>query len=361
MAIPKVSVIVPVYKVEKYLRQCLDSLVAQSLKEIEFILINDGSPDNCGEILREYAARYPQFKLIEQANKGYAGARNAAFSHATGEYIGFVDSDDWVAPDMFEKLWQQAHTHDADVSECSFWRYFEIDNVYIPYDTTPQIKLLACSGGKLKGAEAMLFDDAVTWYRIYRRSMLEKYEIRFREEMTMGEDICLFLESVCVANKIVVIPDCLYYYRNQRPGQQTSFNDERLYSFFTLFDIFGAFVKKHGLEYLEPWILHLRLSRYCYGYENAKPEIREAYFQQMRHALLDAGVTRQSRIAPGCCRYGGISHRLRYLLLRILHPLTLRAILDGNRKRFDRIIAFRVFLLNLPRLCLKILRGTRTH
>lgn len=352
-AMIRISVIVPVYNVEKYLPQCLDSLAAQTLPEMEFILVNDGCTDGSGTILREYAARHDRFRLVEQENRGCAGARNAAFPLARGEYIGFVDSDDWVRPDMFRRLWELAASNDADVAECSFTYYYERDGIYVQNDITALAALLKKSGGTIRGAEGILFDTPASWNRIYRREMLERYNLRFVEQMRTGEDICLALGSLSVARRIVATPESFYFYRFQRPGQQTSFGDERLFSFFTLFDFYGDFIRKHNLEYLEPWILHLRLSRYCYGYENVVPALREAYFAAMKEQLLAAGISAGSRIARGSIAYGGARNRIRYALLAVLHPICLRAVMAGNRKQFELIISLRLFLLDLPRRIMK--------
>ena len=99
--VPKVSIIVPVYKVEKYLRKCIDSIINQTLKDIEIILVDDGSPDNCGKICDEYAAKDTRIKVIHKENGGLSSARNAGMEVAEGEYIGFVDSDDWIESDMY--------------------------------------------------------------------------------------------------------------------------------------------------------------------------------------------------------------------------------------------------------------------
>ena len=98
--VPKVSIIVPVYKVEKYLRKCIDSIINQTLKDIEIILVDDGSPDNCGKICDEYAAKDTRIKVIHKENGGLSSARNAGMEVAEGEYIGFVDSDDWIESDL---------------------------------------------------------------------------------------------------------------------------------------------------------------------------------------------------------------------------------------------------------------------
>ena len=117
----KVSVIVPVYNSENYLRQCLDSLVYQTLNDIEIIAVNDGSTDNSAIILEEYALKFPdKIRQFNQENKGQACARNFGLQQAKGEYIGFVDSDDSVALDLFEKMYQLARSEKADLVECDF-------------------------------------------------------------------------------------------------------------------------------------------------------------------------------------------------------------------------------------------------
>ena len=110
-----ISLIIPVYNVENYLRQCLDSIINQTLKEIEIICINDGSTDSSKQILEEYALKDERIKIINQKNKGAGAARNSGIDAATGEYIGFVDSDDWVNLDAFEKLYNKITRENVDI------------------------------------------------------------------------------------------------------------------------------------------------------------------------------------------------------------------------------------------------------
>ena len=112
----KISIIVPVYNVEKYLERCLDSLINQTLKDIEIICINDGSTDNSSEILKEYAKKDSRIIIINQNNQGISVARNNGMNKAKGKYIGFVDSDDWVDLDFFEKLYKAAEKHNAQIA-----------------------------------------------------------------------------------------------------------------------------------------------------------------------------------------------------------------------------------------------------
>ena len=116
----KVSVVIPIYNVEKYLRQCLDSVVNQTLKEIEIICVNDGSTDSSPAIINEYAAKDPRIVVIDKANSGYGHSMNCGFDLARGEYIGIVESDDYADPDMFEKLYECAAADGLDVVKSGF-------------------------------------------------------------------------------------------------------------------------------------------------------------------------------------------------------------------------------------------------
>ena len=344
---PKVSVIVPVYNVEQYLEQCLDSLNAQTLPEMEFILIDDGSTDRSGELAEQFAAAHPRFRVIHQENKGYAGARNAAIPLAKGKYIGFVDSDDYVEPEMFQKLYEAAEQENADISGCSFSYYYQNDDQIVPYRNFMFSRVLKKNQGKFfGGAETSIFDNAVTWNRIYSRKMIETYGIRFAENMKMAEDVPFFWCSYLTANKITLSEECLYYYRNQRAGQQTSFKDERIFSFFTLFENFETFMRKQGITNFSPWLLHLKLSRYCYGYEQIQKDLRNEFFQRCRNDFRDSGISFLSPIAKGPVS-------AKYCLLRILHPLAKIAVLWNMEWLFSAIVTFRKQIESISRIFLK--------
>ena len=343
----KVSVIVPVYNVEPYLIQCLESLAAQTLPEMEFLLVDDGSTDGSGALARDFAAVHPRFRFFNQENRGYAGARNAVLPLANGEFTGFVDSDDYVEPEMFEKLYRAAKSSGAEVAGCSFAYYFQQDKVHVPFDNSPYRVLLERNGGRLRGgAEGAIFDNAVTWNKIYSTEMLKRCDIRFAEKLRMAEDVPVFWESYLAARKIVLIGDVLYHYRNQRAGQQVGIRDRRIFSFFTLFDEVEEFLRRNRIDGFDPWLLNLKLSRFCYGYEKADPELRSEFFAAICDAL--AGTPRNAKIASGpLC--GGGPERLRFFLLRFLHPLALRAVRRRDERAFARIIALREHLGALPR------------
>ena len=113
---PKISIIVPVYKVEKYIHKCIDSILAQTFTDFELILVDDGSPDNCGKICDEYAKEDSRIVVIHKDNGGVSDARNIGISRANGEYIGFVDSDDYIDKDMYKNLYESCLNNKADIS-----------------------------------------------------------------------------------------------------------------------------------------------------------------------------------------------------------------------------------------------------
>ncbi len=345
---PAVSVVVPVYNVERYLRRCLDSLAAQTLEGIEVILVNDGSSDGSGEILREYARRVPAFRLCEQMNRGYSGARNAGLALATGKFVGFVDADDWVEPEMFQHLFELAESRKADIAQCSFAWYLEQEDRHEARDNSWIPPLLAQSGGALRGAEAILLEDIAIWKKIYRRTLLEGEGLAFDEKMPMGEDVPFHLSALCLARKIAASDRPLYHYRRQRSGQQTSISDARLLAFFDIFTNMRALIDRKRLPELAPWMLHLQLSRHCYGYELARPELHDVYFDRLRRTFSELGIRAGDPIAAGPLRHGSLSTRFRWLSLRFLHPRALKAIVSGDREGFDRLIRCRVWLQNAP-------------
>ena len=120
-----ISIIVPVYKVEPYIHQCIRSILNQTYRDIEILLIDDGSTDKCGEICEEYARIDSRIQVFHTENKGLSAARNLGLMEAKGEYIGFVDSDDWIEPDMYESLLRQLGESEADISACKIWDEYQ--------------------------------------------------------------------------------------------------------------------------------------------------------------------------------------------------------------------------------------------
>ncbi len=201
----KISVIVPVYEVEPYLRKCLDSVVNQTYQNLEIILVDDGSPDKCPAICDEYAARDERIQVIHKENGGVASARNAGLERVTGDYIGWVDSDDWIETDMFEYLLENAEKFGADITVCG--RY-EISKENKKFRGWEEIKCI----NRLEGLTLLLQNDLMQnflWDKLWRRDLFQG--ILFPAGKTF-EDVAIMYRLFERAEKVVCLPVAKYNY-----------------------------------------------------------------------------------------------------------------------------------------------------
>lgn len=205
----KLSIIVPCYKVEQYLPRCLDSLVNQTLDDIEIICINDGSPDNCLDILKEYRNRYgDKICIIDKKNEGVWKGRRDGIARASGEYIGFVDSDDYVREDYAEKLYNAALTQNADISCCGFDRIdMETGKLY----SREMTKFKHASFDIQSNPGLLLEVNAAPWNKIFRSGLLKN--MAELEHIPKALDDMMFAQLIYInAGKIVFINESLIYY-----------------------------------------------------------------------------------------------------------------------------------------------------
>jgi glycosyltransferase involved in cell wall biosynthesis len=217
---PKVSVVVPIYNVERYLRQCLDSVIGQTLNELQIVLVDDGSTDGCPGIVDEYAARDARIVAIHQPNRGSGAARNTGIRAATGAYIGFVDSDDWVEPDMFQSLYDAAVQHGTDMTGCLYYHYDS--QAKDPAERDQLRDWAGNSAGRIFKVED--FSQVIIgyhWRYLYRSELVR--QVPFVEgEGTGHEDVPFSVECSIKAQSILTIPRGLYHYRNEGRGQKNS-------------------------------------------------------------------------------------------------------------------------------------------
>ena len=207
----KLSIIIPIYNVEDFLPQCLDSVINQTHPNLEIILVNDGSTDSCGEIGEEYAAKDPRIKVIHKENGGLSDARNAGLKIATGDFISFIDSDDFVAVDFCEKLLETLLENTADVAECDFLA-FENDRDLEKFSTDTKEKIEVF---ETEAALELLMKEyfkQTVWNKLYRREVLGDFEFPVGK---INEDEFWTYKVFGNAKKIVKIPDVLYFYRQQ--------------------------------------------------------------------------------------------------------------------------------------------------
>lgn len=203
----KISIIVPVYNVEKYLKRCLDSLINQTLKDIEIICVNDGSKDSSLQILEEYAQKDSRIVIYNQENSGLSVARNTGLEHVNGEYIGFVDSDDWVDLDFYAKLYNSAKNNNADIAVADFVREhhnkkpkrlnIKEEKIY----TKPEDKFMVCK----------VHREGCVWNKIYRTEFIKSINLKFVPKMYY-EDRDFTVRSLYFSKILVTTPNTYYRY-----------------------------------------------------------------------------------------------------------------------------------------------------
>lgn len=225
-----ISVIVPVYKVEKYLRQCLDSLAAQTLDDIEIIIVDDGSPDGCPAICDEYAAKDARVKVVHKENGGLLSARKAGFAASIGDYIGFVDGDDWVEPDTFLNMYNSVREYSPDMvlSEflCDYGDRAEPSEQCFEESFYDRVRL------EKEIFPVMLFDGRFysfgvnpnCWSKLVRRELIEKNLLPVDERIRMGEDAAFIYPCLLDSQSISCLKTPTYHYRITGQSMSTAYD-----------------------------------------------------------------------------------------------------------------------------------------
>lgn len=227
----KVSVIVPVYNTAKYLKRCLDSLIMQTLEDIEIIVIEDASKDNANEILKEYEEKYEdKIKVFHnKTNKGIGYNRNFGIKKATGKYISFIDSDDWTNETMYEKMYEKAIKDNLDLVVCKFHKMLEKDDDLIEIE--PDFKVPYFKNTSLKDNPNLLLDiNLAPWNKIYKKELLEN--VMFPEDLKY-EDAIVVVKAMARAKKIGMVDERLDYYL-VRSKSETTVMDKRVFDILTI-------------------------------------------------------------------------------------------------------------------------------
>ncbi len=260
---PKVSIVVPVYNVEKYLSKCLDTLVNQTLDDYEIIVVNDGSPDNSQSIIDTYAAKYPdKIKAYQKKNGGLSDARNFGMEKATGDFIGFVDSDDFVSLEMFEKLYNKAVSTESDVVVCSHYAVKLNHKNEIKKSITLKIRNAYKYGHSIfDSPDILAYARSFAWNKLYKKEIIEGYRFPVGQ---LYEDSAVVYNILSEAKKIEAVNEPLYYYVVDRAGAITGAVDNRIFDVFksctSIIEHYKKIEKfedlKQQLEFL--CIIHLR-------------------------------------------------------------------------------------------------------
>lgn len=232
-----VSVIIPVYQVQQYLARCLDSVLCQTLPCIEILLVDDGSKDSSGEICDHYAKKDERIKVIHQQNMGLGLARNTGLLHARCAYVAFLDSDDYVAPNMYEILYREATLHHLDFvgsGECMVGPADAVQRrAYVQqptlFETEQEVRtlLLGSLGAPPNSATDAAYGMSV-WKNLYRKEVIDQHGLRFESERQfISEDILFNMEFLFHTKRAAMLPDCLYYYCMNGDSLTKSYRPDR--------------------------------------------------------------------------------------------------------------------------------------
>lgn len=292
---PKVSIIIPTYNVEEYLRECMESVVNQTLRDIEIICINDGSTDGSLKILQEYAGRDDRIVLIDKMNEGYGVGMNTGIEHASGEYIGIVEPDDYVPPDMYEELYYTASENDLDFVKADFYRFTkdsrtgELNLIYNRLDASGEnYNQVICPFEKPYVTKFIMN----TWSGIYRREFLEEHHIR--HNTTPGaafQDNGFFWQTFMYAKRCMFVDKPYYMNRRDNPNSSVK-NKTKVYCMNVEYDfIRDIFMQKENKELWERFKYYYNYKRY-YSYlftlgrisEEFKKEYVERFSREFRRA-----------------------------------------------------------------------------
>lgn len=244
--IPKLSIVVPVFNVEKYIQECLDSILHQSFQEFELLLIDDGSSDQSGSICDEYAAHDVRISVFHTINRGQAAARNLGIEKSKGEYIGFVDSDDWIDPVMFEKLLEENHRTECEIVACNF-HIMDENGTFSLWNQKSRNLLFS----KEEAMKEIIHNAILTFSpcnKIYKRSLFR--EAKFKEGIIL-EDMDLSYRILYASNGVAYISKGYYYYRyNEKSTLRTKFSLKRLDSYHVFKTMYEFYVKHYPEEAL---------------------------------------------------------------------------------------------------------------
>ena len=284
----ELSVVFPMYNVAKYLEQCIASVTEWKAPYVEFLFVNDGSPDNSREIVLKWAKRDPRIKLLDKPNGGCASARQYGLEHALGRYIGFIDPDDYIDGSMFRKLLRAAMTGSYDISYCGYNEYYEdtkktrrVDDVLSwPYcDGTSDPKRIR---------DLIAYCRVAIWRGIYKREMLEGSGIHFYTDLKRFDDLPFKVETFSAAKSVIALQEHLYYYRLARPGQDVSADDERLYIHFDIFKYLNQSIASQHDQALTDQLQICKIQTHLYALRKIRPEFKEYY---IKHAKEDLNTT----------------------------------------------------------------------
>lgn len=260
----KVSIIVPVYNQENFLRECLDSLINQTLKDIEILCIDDGSTDSSSKILYAYEVQDKRVKVIYKENTGYGDSVNVGLSRAESKYIGIVESDDFVERDMFERLYQKAEEFNTDIIKADYYNYYSKSGLAQKsnnFDTFPKNQILS-----QEEKNNLVFAASSIWCGLYRKDFLKDNNIWFLSSPGASyQDTSFSFISNITAKRIVLIDKVLLYYRSDNIN--SSVNDcRKIYCIINEFNYIKRYIYSYHLEWAFPLFAKAKFTTFLWNY-----------------------------------------------------------------------------------------------
>ena len=289
---PRISIVIPVYNTEQYLKECLDSLIRQTMRDIELICVNDGSTDGSRAILAEYAEKDERIRLIDQPNSGYGRAMNTGIDQAAGEYIGIVEPDDYVSLTMFEDLYSVAATDDLDLVKADYLRF--VSNLKAETRTFKYTHLSDRQEDyrrvfKPRDEKGSFFFVMNTWSGIYRKDFLQKYAIRHNETPGASyQDNGFWFQTFLYAERAMILD--IPCYRVRRDNPNSSIRDpEKVMAMSREYDyIRGILEKDEKLwEEMKEVYWRLRIRNHNATMNRIAPEKRKEFLKEVRQEILE--------------------------------------------------------------------------
>lgn len=296
---PKVSVVVPVYNVAAFLPACLDSICAQTLKDIEIIVVNDGSTDNSLEIAQEYAAKDERVKVLTKENRGYGHTMNLGFSHARGAYIGIVESDDCARPEMFETLYNLAVKNDADVVRSNYWNMSENGTQFDLVDVLNLCDAPYESAFDTVNHPDILRGSPAIWTAIYKASFLKENGIEFLETPGASfQDTGFALKVLTSARRMVITRKAFLNYRVDNAGSSVK-SGAKMYCVCDEYESFEKHLARNpqraeAFRYVIP---SKKYETYVWNYNRLDASLKPEFMERMSREFADAkasGTLKQS-------------------------------------------------------------------
>lgn len=273
----KVSIIVPIYNVEKYLRECLDSLVNQTLKDIEIICVDDGSTDNSGKILDEYAVRDNRIKVIHKENGGYGKAMNVGLDNATGECIGIVESDDFADIHMFEDLYNLIEKNNCDFIKSDYYSYYTKSNKNFKTNIFKNYKVNIVTN--LSEDKTMLFINPCIWSALYKKDFLLKNNIRFLETPGASYQDTSFNHKVfLLAERLMLVDSAYIHYRRDNENSSVH-NKGKIYCVADEYkEVHKLIENKPELKQYVEYLCATQYNGYYWNLSRLSMDLKEEFF-----------------------------------------------------------------------------------